>query len=214
MADPTTEPAEREILYVADPMCSWCWGFMPTMRIIAELAEGRADLTPVMGGLRPLTRTPMDEAGKAEIQHHWETVAERSGQPFDFAFFERDSFIYDTEPACRAVCVVRSVARPLVLDYLEALQRAFYSDNRDITDSSTLMEIARKCGVNHVAFEERFADVASVYETAGDFNGARQLGVSGYPSVILRKEKEFGLLTSGFQPWDALQQAFEDWLSS
>ncbi len=211
---PANENTDKEILYVADPMCSWCWGFSPTLRAMAERAEGHVGLTLMMGGLRPLTRTPMDEAQKAEIQHHWESVAERSGQPFDLSFFERDGFIYDTEPACRAVCVVRAVAPALVLDYFEAVQRAFYSGNRDITDRTVLLEIARKCGVDNVAFEERYNDVASAYETAGDFQSARQLSVTGYPTVILRKGKEFGLLTAGYQPWDALQPTFEAWLNS
>jgi len=205
---------EREILYVADPMCSWCWGFTPTIRAIAEMAEGRVDLTLMMGGLRPLNRDPMDESQKAEIQHHWQSVAERSGQPFDFDFFARDGFVYDTEPACRAVCVVRAVARPLVLDYFESVQRAFYSENRDVTDPSTLQEIARKTGVDHTVFESRYSDIASAYETAGDFQSARQLSVTGYPTVILRKGKEFGLLTAGYQPLDAIQATFAEWLNA
>lgn len=211
---PADDIADKEILYVADPMCSWCWGFSPTLRVMAETAQDRAGFTLMMGGLRPLSRTPMDDNQKAEIRHHWDSVAERSGQPFDHAFFERDGFIYDTEPACRAVCVVRAIAPAMVLDYFEAIQRAFYSANRDITDPAVLLEFARKCGVDNLAFEERFNDVASAYETAGDFHSARQLSVTGYPTVILRKAKEFGLLSAGFQPWEALQPTFEGWLNS
>lgn len=207
-------PGECEVFYVADPMCSWCWGFTPTLRAMSESLRERAQLTVIMGGLRPLTRTPMDEAQKAEIEHHWQSVAERSGQSFDHDFFQRDGFVYDTEPACRAVCVVRAIARPLVLDYFEAVQRAFYAENRDVTDAGVLREIARKTGVDHVAFEERFADVASAYETAGDFHAARQLGVTGYPTVILRKDKDYALLTAGYQDWETLEGPLEGWLES
>jgi len=213
MAD-QTEQSEREIFYVADPMCSWCWGFSPTLRTLSEFLGGRADLTFIMGGLRPLTRTAMDDAQKFEIEQHWKSVAERSGQPFDHQFFQRDGFVYDTEPACRAVCVVRSVARPLLLDFFEALQRGFYAQNLDITDAAVLSEIARKQGVDHVAFEEHFADVASAYETAGDFHAARQLGVTGYPSVILRQGKDYAMLTAGYQDWDAVKAPLEQWFSN
>jgi len=213
-ADPRSADADREILYIADPMCSWCWGFMPTIRAMNERAAGRVRLTLMMGGLRPLTRTPMDDAQKAEIRHHWETVEERSGQPFNYDFFEREGFTYDTEPACRAVCVVRAIAQPLVLDYFEAVQRAFYSENRDVTDGAILQEIARKKGVDHIAFEERFNDVGSAYQTSGDFQSARQLKVTGYPTVVLRNDQAFGVLTAGFQPWENLAPAFEGWLGS
>ena len=40
----------------------------------------------------------MDEATKASIREHWEHVRDASGQPFDFAFFDRPRFVYDTEP--------------------------------------------------------------------------------------------------------------------
>ncbi len=216
MADPTNQDnkPEKEVFYVADPMCSWCWGFTPTLRGMAQALEGTAQLTFIMGGLRPLTRTPMDEAQRAEIEHHWQSVEERSGQTFDYDFFQRGEFIYDTEPACRAVCVVRAIARPLVLDFFEAVQRAFYAENRDVTDLGVLSEIARKQGVDHVSFEERFSDVASAYETAGDFHAARQLGVTGYPSVILRKGEDFALLTAGYQDWNAINEPLEGWLSA
>jgi len=211
--EPNNTDKDREILYIADPMCSWCWGFTPTIRAMAERAAGAVQLTMMMGGLRPLTRTPMDEAQKVEIRHHWETVEKRSGQPFNYSFFERDGFIYDTEPACRAVCVVRSLARPLMLDYFEAVQRAFYAENQDVTDGAVLQAIARKKGVDHVAFGERFNDVGSAYETSGDFQSARQLKVTGYPTVVLRNGQAYGVLTAGFQTWDALQPTFEMWLS-
>lgn len=213
MADENAK-AEREVFYVADPMCSWCWGFTPTLRAMADCIRDRAELTFIMGGLRPLTRAPMDEAQKAEIQHHWESVAERSGQTFDHDFFQRDGFIYDTEPACRAVGVVRALARPLVPDFFEAVQRAFYAGNRDVTDGAVLGEIARKQGVDQLAFDARFNDVASAYETAGDFHAARQLGVTGYPTVILRKDKDFALLTAGYQDWNAVKEPLESWLDA
>ncbi len=203
---------EREIFYVADPMCSWCWGFTPVLEAMADQIAGRAEITPIMGGLRPLNRTPMDEAMKAEIAHHWESVAERSGQPFDMEFFTRDGFVYDTEPACRAVCVVRAIDKFHTLDYFSAVQRAFYVEGRDITDGGVLTDVADECGFDPVAFSTRFSDIASAYETAGDFQVARQLNVTGYPTVILRNAKEFAMLSAGYQDFEALQDPLEEWL--
>ncbi len=209
----TEQQHDREVLYIADPMCSWCWGFTPTIRAMAQSVNGKANLSLLMGGLRPLTRTPMDDAQKAEIRHHWESVADRSGQPFAYEFFDRDGFVYDTEPASRAVCAVRTISRPLTLDYFEAVQRAFYAENRDVTDGGVLQEIAHETGIERQAFEGRFSDIASAYETAGDFHVARQLKATGFPTVVLRKGDEFALLTAGYQPWDALKEVFEGWLS-
>ena len=55
------------LLYVVDPMCSWCWGFTEVRR---EVSEAFPDLEwqLVMGGLAPDSDEPMDEATKTYVQ--------------------------------------------------------------------------------------------------------------------------------------------------
>jgi putative protein-disulfide isomerase len=203
----------RELLYVADPMCSWCWGFAPVIRSIVGHIDGRAAITPIMGGLRPLTRTPMDDDMKTQIKHHWESVETRSGQPFDMSFFDRSEFIYDTEPACRAVGIVRRLVPAKTLNYLEAVQRGFYNENQDVTDGDVLRRMAEALDIDGDTFGYQFDDVASAYETAGDFQVARQLGVTGYPTVITKSVNDYALLSAGYQPFESLVVALDEWLS-
>jgi putative protein-disulfide isomerase len=41
------------LLYVMDPMCSWCWGFAPVLESLAEQAAAAGvGLQLVLGGLR------------------------------------------------------------------------------------------------------------------------------------------------------------------
>ena len=45
---------DEEIIYVGDPMCSWCWGISPALNRLQVAA--RRDGIPyriIMGGLRP-----------------------------------------------------------------------------------------------------------------------------------------------------------------
>ncbi len=102
-------PGKRIILF-ADPMCSWCWGFAPVISAIREEFAGLAPIRLVVGGLRAGETKPMDEKSKVYIRHHWEHVQSATGQPFDFEFFDRDGFVYDTEPACRASVAARNLA--------------------------------------------------------------------------------------------------------
>jgi len=211
-AAPAGEPA-RQIVYIADPMCSWCWGFSPVIAAIAERAAGRAALTLVMGGLRPGSTKPMSPAFKADVRHHWEAVAEASGQPFGFDFFERDGFVYDTEPPCRAVVTVRELKPEAAFAFLAAVQRAFYADNRDVTDAAVLGDLARAAGVDGDAFAAAFASDAMAHRTRDDFHFARALGIDGFPAVVVRDGRGDGLLTLGFRPFDALEAALEAWLA-
>ncbi len=212
MAGPTTAQ-DRRLLYFADPMCSWCWGFAPVITALVGVAQKAAPLRLVMGGLRPGARRPMSEAAKAEIRHHWEEVHRTTGQPFNFDFFERDGFVYDTEPASRAVIVMHGHARARVLDYLEAVQHAFYVDNRDVTQVETLAELAVPFDVDEDDFASDFTSEGAFKTTAANFKLAKTLGISGFPTVILRNDQGYTCLTAGYQPLEALQPLIEEWLA-
>jgi putative protein-disulfide isomerase len=211
MADPTPN---KEIILFADPMCSWCWGFSPVMGGLAQACDGRARYSLVLGGLRPGTTDVMDDHAKTEVRHHWEHVAEASGQPFTFAFFERDDFVYDTEPACRAVVAVRRLASHQTFAYLDALHRAFYAENRDITDPAVLADVAAFLDIDAVDFMTEFQSDATRAETLGDFRASRELGVTGYPTVVLRDEGGLAALTIGYQPLEDLAGPLETWLQA
>jgi len=99
----------KHLVYFADPMCSWCYGFAPVIAELAERFEERLPLQMVMGGLRAGNTTPMRTEDKAYIRSAWTNVNQATGQPFDFHFLEREGFVYDTEPACRAVVTAHCV---------------------------------------------------------------------------------------------------------
>ena len=44
--------AERQLLYFADPMCSWCWGFSPVVEELGTRYQVRATLAVVMGNYK------------------------------------------------------------------------------------------------------------------------------------------------------------------
>ncbi len=206
-------PPDKRILYIADPMCSWCWGFSPVIGAIAEAAAGRAWIKVVVGGLRPGTTEPMVERAKAAVRHHWEQVLAETGQPFDFGFFDRDAFVYDTEPACRAVVVVRGLDPALALPYFEHVQRSFYATGRDVTSGDVLADLATGF-VDPGAFRERFAAPEWVAAMRSDFALAQSLGIAGFPAVVLADDAGYRLLTMGYQRYEQLGRPLERWLAT
>ena len=212
MNAPVPTPDGKEIICVVDPMCSWCWGFSPVIDSIAEAYGDDAPVTFMAGGLRPLTAEPMDEALKAEVRSPWEHVGEASGQPFDFTFFERQGFVYDTEPPCRALVAVRRVAPEKARPFLAETHRAFYAEDRDITDAAELADIAESVGVEREKFETAFASREIMSETGADFHRAASMGVRGFPTVILREGEQMAILVAGFTPFDKLKPHLDRWV--
>ena len=53
--------AATRLLYVMDPMCSWCWGFAPVVEALAEqAARVGVALELRLGGLRRATGLALD----------------------------------------------------------------------------------------------------------------------------------------------------------
>ena len=130
----------RKLIYVGDPMCSWCWGFAPEIEALA----GDHPVEVVVGGLRPgPSAQPLDDRMADFLRSHWVEIQERTGQPFDTNFLERrDGWVYDTEPAAIAVTQMRERNEPATLDYFSNVQRAFYAEGKDVTDFDVLTDLA------------------------------------------------------------------------
>jgi putative protein-disulfide isomerase len=203
----------RHLIYFADPMCSWCWGFAPVIAAIGERYGNRLPVRLIMGGLRPGTSSPMDEASKASTRSHWEHVIKASGQPFDFAFFQREGFVYDTEPASRAVVIARRRSMRDGLAMLNRLQQAFYAQNRDVTDAGTLTAIAAELGFDAADFRAQFDHASAVKEAWIDMLFTQRAGVSGFPTLLASKGNGAPalLVTQGFQPGKSVLGTLEGW---
>jgi len=205
---------ERYLLYFADPMCSWCWGFAPVTRKIEETYGDQLPFRLFMGGLRPGNTKVMDDRAKADTRGHWDHVTELSGQPFDYAFFEREDWVYDTDPASRALVAARRLDENKAMAFLRALHEAFYTQNRDVTDTDTLVTIATEFGFDGDAFRDAFEDPETTQETHADYWYAQNAGIRGFPALIAVRDEKAAAVTFGFQTWEALAPGLDEWMNS
>ncbi len=197
---------ENQLLYVADPMCSWCWGFAPVIDAVRKNTLPRIGFRLIMGGLRPgAAAAPLDAHFKAYLREAWTTVQARTGQPFAWDLFERDDFLYDTGPAARAVVAARQLQGQSEYDYFRALQEAFYARNEDVTQPEVLAELAVPLGMEKKAFLDVYEQASVATLTEEDFQAARVLGVQGFPTLLLRLDGKLFPLTQGYRPYDRLE---------
>ena len=196
-----------ELLYAANPMCSWCWGFAPAIRAVRERWP-TMKLTVVTGRLGH-GQGAMRDADKAEVRHHWEGVQARSGQPFDFGFFERESFVYDTEPPCRALILVRSAYPALAEPFLHRLQERFYALGQDVTDADLLTDAAAEFGVARDDFARHFAGDAARAAGRAEWDATARIGVTGYPTLLALGAGKPRVVALGYRAPDEVVAAIE-----
>ena len=200
------------LIYFADPMCSWCYGFAPVIERVRAEYGAAFGVSLVMGGLRPGPSAPMQVAGLASVREHWEHVAAASGQPFDLRFFERPSFVYDTEPASRAVVCARRMAPARDFEMLGALQRAFYADGRDVTSSDVLCDVAHELGFDRADFAAQLASDALRRLTARDFSIAQAVGMTGFPALVAGgADGTLTALVIGYQDFEVVETLLARW---
>lgn len=203
----------RHLIYFADPMCSWCYGFGPVMDQVAARFGDRLPIQLVMGGLRPGTDRPMTDEARAEILHHWEQVRQATGQPFDAQVLS-ERFIYDTDPAARAVVLVRGLLPERALEFLHRVQRAFYAEARDVTSHPVLAELAAEFGLSREAVQQALSDGALMRETWGDYALSQNAGVRGFPTLVggPNEAGAYGVVTRGCAPADQVLRVLDEWV--
>ena len=201
------------LLYVMDPMCSWCWGFAPVAQALVEQAQAAGvEVHLVVGGLRTGSGSALEPTTRRYILEHWQAVNETTGQPFSFEGALPEGFVYDTEPACRAIVTARSLAADCAWNLLKLIQQAFYVEGRDVTHASVLVELAEQAGVPRIEFAEAFDRAEQHAATAADFNWVQDLGIAGFPTLLAERNGQLALLTNGYQPLDVLSPLLGRWL--
>lgn len=198
---------DTELIYVGDPMCSWCWGIAPELDAV-RTGHPELSFRVVVGGLRPGEHAqPMTEEMAGFLGHHWEQVSQRSGQPFDTAILDRRDWLYDTELACRAVVAMRMVDESRAFALFKRIQRAFYADGVDVTQPDVYVELAKDVGADVDAFSKALADDRSREATWNDFAIAREWGVTGFPTVIARNGEQGYIVAQGYAPAAQIESA-------
>lgn len=184
---------QPRLLYFADAMCSWCYGFAPEMAKIRDAFEGRLEFLLLSGGLRPFNREPMDEKMRGYLSNTYPRISSVSGQPFGEKAMKRpEGFVYDTEPASRAIVTMRHLAPALEYSFMLEIQRAFYAAGEDITRTEVLAAHAAAAGVADESFREAFESDVMRRATMGDFEVAQQLGIDGFPTLVLHRKSPEG----------------------
>ncbi len=202
------------LIYIADPMCSWCYGFGPELLTLLQgLPETPLEL--VVGGLRAYNKEVISDELKTTLLSHWKHVEEASGLPFSYDALAREGFIYNTEPACRAVVAARILAPEAVLHAFYAIQHAFYAEGLDVTQGEVLAQVVSDALTNAgfpidaAAFHATWTEEATMTATANDFHRTREWSVSGFPTLVLERNGSLDLVTSGYMRTEVLVERMQ-----
>lgn len=203
----------QRLIYVMDPMCSWCWGFAPVIDAI-QAAFPQLDLHLVPGGLRPGVTDPMQDSTRLALAEHWQAVHAATGQPVLTPDDLPAAFVYNTEPACRALVVGRELDAGKLWALVKAIQSAFYTQAIDVTQAGVLTDLAEGAGYSRNDFIEAFDVPETRVMLAADFAWVGDLGISGFPTLLAERNGQLALLGNGYQPATSLLPLLRRWVEA
>jgi len=72
--------------------------------------------------------------------------------------------------------------------YHLALMRAYFFENLNVTDRTTLLDVAGRCELDLIRFEADLADEQIARAVLAEHNEAVELGITGVPTVLVDGE--------------------------
>ncbi len=196
----------KKLLYIMDPMCSWCWAFSPTVEAVQETFP-KLPIQFIMGGLAADSEAPMPKEQQQAIRSIWEHIEETTGTQFNFDFWTQCLPRRSTWRACRAVIIAEQLSPGSAARMAHAIQHAYYLQAHNPSDSETLIPLADSLGINPSDFAS-LLDAQKTQQTLQEHMSlARQLEASGFPALRLFDGEKTFRLSDGYSKPDRIIKA-------
>lgn len=202
----------KTLIYFADPMCSWCWGFSSIIEKVVKQYQNNIHFQLILGGLSPSPGLPLNTKSRQKIRNHWQHVQAATGIKFNYQFFERQVFVYNSEIPSRAVIAVGRIDEHQALPFMKRLQGAFYSQNIDITDKDKLIELAIDHGINRERYIDEFDSEQCALEVRSNFHIAQKAGITGFPTLFAVDDSGSELISRGYTTTEKVEARMAQWL--
>jgi putative protein-disulfide isomerase len=154
------------LLYAFDPLCGWCYGFIPAMEALSR-ALPRLTIELGFGGLVTGARIRPYAESRGYIEGASERLFAVTKQKVRPAFFERvlgnSAVVASSIPPCAALLQVRAHAPDRVLELAHALQRAHFEHGEDLNDPALYTRGAGDIAAAQARLSAAEAEVARLY---------------------------------------------------
>lgn len=175
------------LIYIHDPMCSWCWAFASGWkRIQAELPDN-VGVQVLLGGLAPDSDAPMPQDMQQFLGETWRRIEQSvPGTRFNHDFWRDCQPRRSTWPSCRAVLAAEQLRVGAGTEMSTAIQHAYYLQAKNPADTEVLVSLAEAIGLDRDAFAALINSDENRERHARQMAQAQELGVNSYPTLLLQ----------------------------
>jgi putative protein-disulfide isomerase len=185
------------LYWIIDPLCGWSYGALPLLNRVAQ------DFTQqhiLPGGLFVRTqRRKLDANWLSHVHEHDARIAELTGMTFGSDYrtklLTNNEIVLDSLPSTRGLLAAQQFAAPGTdLQFLNAIQRAWYEKGHDITRADVVNAVLSQSAQTGVALGQIPENEALDAIQHGRMLMA-QTGGQGFPSaVFISSDGQYRLL--------------------
>ncbi len=197
-----------EIIYVYDALCGWCYGFSPVITQIYSTYRCKADFLVLSGGMITGDRCGAIGTIAPFIKKAYKNVEQTCGVKFGDQFLTNvlndGNVWFSSEYPARALALMRLEKKDHSLNFATKLQKAIYYDGQHPHNLATYESLVSLFGLDGKKFIESMMtdDISQIIEN--EFRMVKQIGVDGYPTVLLRCEDDLKMIAIGYRDFDSL----------
>lgn len=205
--------ANASLIYVHDPMCSWCFGFSKMLKTLLDGLPADIKVKRLLGGLAPDSTEPMPEAIRDMVRQNWQRIEQAiPGVQFNYDFWDNCEPRRATYPACRAVIAARQQGEAFDELMTRQIHQAYYQQARNPSDESTLIELAAEIGLDQRTFSIDLASNETQQSLLEEINLSRSLGVNGFPGLIMECNGRYELIRTNYTDADSMLNQIKGYL--
>jgi putative protein-disulfide isomerase len=149
----------------------------------------------------------MPDEQQTAIAAHWRRIEAMLGTEFNHDFWTRCEPRRSTYPACRAVIAADRYGRGEAMTL--AIQRAYYLEARNPSDSSTLVQLAASLGLDEREFRTALESDEVEAELQRQITFCRQHAVSGFPSLGLFQNETMTLIDIDYADYATMMRKIQ-----
>jgi len=198
-----------KLYYFTDPLCSHCWALDFSLNRFKMEYKEHLDVITVMGGMIEDGNHFTDLHGKeaTEQAEHWQQVGLFYRVPVDKDIWHKNP-ITSSFPSSIAYLLIREKHPHLATKFLRLVREGAFAFQRNIADKDVLTELVESLGIEPSEIIKTSFAPSGKKLLEENYRPILELGVTGFPTVIMVNDKNEGIKVTGARNYDTYKKAF------
>jgi len=208
---------KKEIIYVYDALCGWCFGFSDIIIQFANKHKDEYTFKVISGGLITGDRVgPIGEMSDyilGAIPNLEKTSGKKIGQAYIDVLKERTRIQNSLIPST-ALCILKSEIKNQDIYLAHEIQELQFVKGLDLSLPASYKELCIQFNINFEEFSKKLFSPEYISQAEAEFNLSSRLGVRGFPAVVLDRGDTLFAISNGFVTLKDLEKNLDKAISN